>query len=161
MCGDPYTDPVPRDNEIGGKYGGKGVIVQTFENTYTVNIGFEITANHLGYVYYNLCNLDEFGVESEECFEKYRLRFADGSDRFYIGPSTGLIDSFVVLPENLSCKHCVLRWTYNTGNSWGICEDGTGEVGCGAQENFKSCADIAIIAPNSRALRVEPAAAEI
>lgn len=32
------------------------------------------------------------------------------------------------------------------GNNWGICEDGTGAVGCGDyQETFVNCADIAIV----------------
>jgi hypothetical protein len=32
------------------------------------------------------------------------------------------------------------------GNNWGICEDGSGAVGCGDyQETFVNCADIAIV----------------
>ena len=30
------------------------------------------------------------------------------------------------------------------GNTWGICSNGTGEVGCGEQETFRNCADIQI-----------------
>lgn len=30
------------------------------------------------------------------------------------------------------------------GNNWGMCEDGKGAVGCGPQEEFRACADIAI-----------------
>lgn len=30
------------------------------------------------------------------------------------------------------------------GNNWGTCSDGTEAVGCGAQETFVNCADIAI-----------------
>ena len=150
ICGDNYGDPVPRDNELGGKYGGSGVIVKTYENAYTVDVGVKITANHMGFIFFELCNLDEFTKESEECFIKYRLKFADGSDKFYIGTTTGWIDSVIVLPSGLSCEHCVLRWTYTTGNNWGICEDGSGAMGCGAQENFKSCADIRIKAAPTR-----------
>lgn len=32
-----------------------------------------------------------------------------------------------------------------SGNSWGLCEDGTDDVGCGDQEIFRSCADITIV----------------
>ncbi len=32
------------------------------------------------------------------------------------------------------------------GNNWGLCPDGEGRVGCGPQEEFRACADIAITA---------------
>jgi len=38
---------------------------------------------------------------------------------------------------------------YIEGNSWGSCEDGSQGMGCGAQENFINCADIAIKANDS------------
>lgn len=31
-----------------------------------------------------------------------------------------------------------------SGNSWGECEDGSYAVGCGNQETFRGCSDIAI-----------------
>lgn len=31
------------------------------------------------------------------------------------------------------------------GNTWDLCENGVGAVGCGNQETFKNCADVAII----------------
>ncbi|XP_037952307.1 uncharacterized protein LOC119682854 [Teleopsis dalmanni] len=152
LCGDNYGDALPRANELGGKYGGTGVIVASY-NSYTADISFTITANHLGYVYFNMCNLDETsGIETEQCFQKHRLLFADGSDKLYIGTTTGSIKTTIVLPNGVSCQHCVLRWTYNAGNNWGICEDGSGKVGCGAQENFVNCADISIVSPSSRLL---------
>lgn len=161
MCGDNYADPTPRDNELGGKYGGSGVIVQTFDDTSTAVIGFQITANHMGHISYQLCNLDEFQVESEECFAKYPLQFVDGSSQYFIGTATGRMDTTVVLPSGLSCKHCVLRWTYTAGNNWGVCENGTGAMGCGNQETFKSCADISIVAATARRLIVNTLPEEI
>ncbi|XP_013109176.2 uncharacterized protein LOC106088287 [Stomoxys calcitrans] len=155
LCGDNYADPTPRENELGGKYGGSGVIVQTFENTYTAVIGFQITANHMGHLTYSLCNLDEFKSESEECFAKYPLKFADGSDKFYVGKTLGRVEATVVLPPGVSCNHCVLRGTYTAGNNWGICEDGTGAMGCGIQETFKSCADVRVVAPGAKRANVE------
>lgn len=44
----------------------------------------------------------------------------------------------------LECANCVLQWRYIAGNNWGMCPDGTGAVGCGAQEEFRACADINI-----------------
>lgn len=37
-----------------------------------------------------------------------------------------------------------MQWRYIAGNNWGMCEDGTGAVGCGAQEEFRACSDITI-----------------
>ena len=32
-----------------------------------------------------------------------------------------------------------------SGNTWGLCNNGTGAIGCGDQEMFRNCADIRII----------------
>lgn len=48
------------------------------------------------------------------------------------------------LISGLECANCVLQWRYIAGNNWGMCPDGTGAVGCGAQEEFRACADINI-----------------
>ena len=48
------------------------------------------------------------------------------------------------LPPGLTCKQCVLQWTYFTGNTWGECDNGTEAVGCGDQEMFRNCADIQV-----------------
>ena len=52
----------------------------------------------------------------------------------------------VRLPQDLTCKRCVLRWVYVAGNSWGVCDRTgyRGAVGCGPQEEFRNCADIRI-----------------
>lgn len=44
----------------------------------------------------------------------------------------------------LECANCVIQWRYIAGNNWGTCPDGSGAVGCGPQEEFRACADIAI-----------------
>ena len=50
----------------------------------------------------------------------------------------------VQLPKDLVCDQCILQWTYRAGNNWGTDPDGTGCVGCGAQEHFRACADIKV-----------------
>ena len=57
----------------------------------------------------------------------------------------GLIKIRATLPKNLTCKQCVLRWHYRAGNNWGICPNGTGAMGCGNQETFRTCSDITIV----------------
>ncbi|KAG5678321.1 hypothetical protein PVAND_008006 [Polypedilum vanderplanki] len=143
ICGDPYQDPVPRRNEIGGIYGGTGVIVASYTKGSVIEVTVKITANHLGKFIFDLCNLDE-QKESDECFEKYRLTTPDGRNEYPIGSSAGDYMVKLQLPKNLKCNHCVLRWTYICGNNWGWCPDGIGRLGCGPQENFRTCSDISI-----------------
>ena len=52
----------------------------------------------------------------------------------------------------LSCSQCILQWTYTAGNNWGVCSNGTGELGCGPQETFRGCADIRIVDSDSAPL---------
>ena len=52
---------------------------------------------------------------------------------------------YVRLPPQVTCAQCILQWTYVAGNNWGTCDNGTGAIGCGPQENFRSCADIEIV----------------
>lgn len=44
-----------------------------------------------------------------------------------------------------SVKRFDLKHRYVTGNNWGMCPNGTGLVGCGPQEEFRACADVAIV----------------
>ena len=41
------------------------------------------------------------------------------------------------------------QWTYTVGNSWGMCADGVGRVGCGPQETFRACSDFSITASDN------------
>lgn len=50
-----------------------------------------------------------------------------------------------LLPPSLTCTQCILQWRYIAGNNWGTCENGTGAVGCGPQEEFRACADVEIV----------------
>lgn len=143
LCGDSYDSPTPRSHEIGG-YWGQGVIVKSFTQGATIPLKVKITANHRGYIYMNICNLDNEN-ESEACFQRYKITDTNGNDRFPL-PTTSAGD-FVLngkLPSNLWCNHCVIQWTYVAGNNWGVCSNGTGMLGCGNQEHFRNCADIRI-----------------
>lgn len=46
--------------------------------------------------------------------------------------------------SGLECGNCVIQWRYIAGNNWGMCDNGTGAVGCGPQEEFRACSDISI-----------------
>lgn len=143
ICGDSYSEPTPRRHELGGRFG-QGVIVKTYSSQQIIDIATKITANHLGHFSFQICNLDKFGQESEECFAEHRLNLEGGGQTYPIGTRTGMINVSALLPSDLKCEHCVLRWTYKAGNNWGVCEDGSGALGCGMQETFINCADIKI-----------------
>ncbi|XP_055688057.1 uncharacterized protein LOC129792735 [Lutzomyia longipalpis] len=144
LCGDDYRNPTPREHEHGGKYG-QGVIVASYQRGATIPVSVQITANHLGYFYFNLCNLDTYGRESEACFAQYSLKTSSASNKYYLNSAAvGFYNFTITLPAGVSCKHCVLQWTYNVGNNWGYCDDGSGALGCGPQENFRTCSDISI-----------------
>ncbi|XP_021921720.1 uncharacterized protein LOC110830757 [Zootermopsis nevadensis] len=144
LCGDNYSLKLPRPNENGGTFG-TGVVVAQYRAGSIIKTTTKLTANHAGHVEFRLCPLaSKKDLETEDCFEKYPLRLKDGSTSYKIpGKITGEIEIDLVLPD-VKCEQCVLQWTYVTGNSWGICEDGTGALGCGPQETFRTCSDISL-----------------
>ncbi|XP_018372860.1 PREDICTED: uncharacterized protein LOC108767449 [Trachymyrmex cornetzi] len=145
-CGDNYALSRPRPNENGGIYG-TGVIVQKYKAGSTIDVTVKLTAAHLGYFEFSLCPLkSNQELETDKCFNTYPLPRADGKGyRYPIAVNVAKEYTIsLILPKNVTCKQCVLRWHYNTGNSWGTCEDGAQRVGCGPQETFRSCADVTI-----------------
>ncbi|OXA56335.1 uncharacterized protein LOC110848803 [Folsomia candida] len=148
-CGDSFNSTKPRENEHGGFYG-KGIITKTYTRGQEIVILVELTFGHMGYFEFRVCNLDNDQSESEACFEQNLLQLSNGSPTIptrYPIPTSGVgwYNIKASLPTNLVCFHCVLQWHYYAGNSWGECEDGTYAIGCGPQETFRGCADIAII----------------
>lgn len=146
LCGDNYANARPRANELGGTYGQQGVIVGHYQQGGLLPVSVFITANHRGYFTFNLCALDgNSGVESEDCFVANSLKTIEGNTKYYMNSTNlGWYNTTLLLPADVSCSHCVLQWTYTTGNSWGLCENGMGALGCGRQENFRTCSDILI-----------------
>ncbi|XP_053984544.1 uncharacterized protein LOC128879431 [Hylaeus volcanicus] len=144
-CGDDYALPRPRPNENGGIYG-TDLIVKKYKRGETININVKLTANHLGTFTFHLCPLTRSNeLETEDCFNRNPIQLADGS--YTMDVPSGKMEYNVAarLPENVTCEHCVLRWNYRSGNNWGECDDGHSALGCGPQETFRNCADIAIL----------------
>lgn len=148
VCGDDYREKVPRSHEAGGLFG-NGIISKRYVSGQVIDIEAELTTNHKGWMEINLCPNDDPDVIIEEsCLEKYPLELSDGSGvRFVIPEDTKKTEIFnwkVKLPEGVSCTNCVIRWKYFAGNTWGACSNGSESVGCGNQETFINCADVAI-----------------
>ncbi|ESO86389.1 hypothetical protein LOTGIDRAFT_97145, partial [Lottia gigantea] len=143
ICGDAYAGAI-KEHETPGRYA-TGQIVKNYQSGETIKVDVEITANHKGYFIFKLCANNNVKKDpTQDCFDQTRLTSPSGSDKFYIDYSTGIKQLYVVLPSNLVCTQCILQWTYITGNSWGVSPNGTGCVGCGPQENFRACSDIAV-----------------
>ncbi|XP_012282768.1 uncharacterized protein LOC105700977 [Orussus abietinus] len=144
ICGDPYDTPTPRPHESGGKFG-NGVIVRRYRTGATIPVKVELTANHHGFFEFRVCPMTAQGLEvTQECLDEYLLQGENGTARYYPGPGNRVFEGYYKLPEDLTCVQCVFQWRYTAANNWGDCGNGTGAVGCGPQEEFRGCADIAI-----------------
>lgn len=142
VCGDPWDAPAPRAHELGGRFG-KGVIVRRYAPGATFPVRVELTANHNGYFEFRVC--DDPAATDQPCLDRRVLRLSGRDEtRYFPREGNRVYEMQYRLPEGLECAHCVLQWRYIAGNNWGTCENGTGAVGCGPQEEFRACADIAV-----------------
>ena len=157
-CGDAWDMPRPRPGERGGRWDdndndddddndnndrwGRGVTVRRYTPGQLLEVRVDVTANHRGHFQFGLC--PDTGEETETCFRRHPVQFEDGSEKFFIRQGTGTHRLRLRLPAGLSCAQCVLQWRYVAGNNWGLCPDGSGQVGCGPQEEFRACSDISI-----------------
>lgn len=146
ICGDPWNEK-NRTHEAGGDYA-KGIIVQTYKMGQVINTTAEITANHGGYMEYRICpNNDSRKEATQECLDQHVLLRADGKGTRVV-IDTGRTGYWIMdykLPAGMTCSQCVVQWKYHTAKSWGVDPvTGQGCVGCGPQEEFYGCADVAI-----------------
>lgn len=140
ICGDPVNGP--QRHSLYGTFGQfskpRRLLVDRGMEMLTA---FRITANHGGYVHYQVCNLDVYGQETEECFKPipnslHQISTKDGSS--------------ILVHHNIGrfttrCNHCVLRLVWVTNSNWSQknCQDKY--TGCGEQEIFKNCADFSVV----------------
>ncbi|KAJ3649522.1 hypothetical protein Zmor_021262 [Zophobas morio] len=144
LCGDPYSDPHPQDNENTGMYG-QGKVVRQYSPGSVIDVQVYLSSNHLGNFVFSLCVLENPNAPepSENCFQQ--LSLSNGEPQYNVTMGEVTINTKLKLPDGLTCERCVLRWHYNTANNWGTCDDGSYGLGCGPQENFRNCADVAIV----------------
>ncbi|XP_064484184.1 uncharacterized protein LOC135396890 [Ornithodoros turicata] len=146
-CGDAFSHPTPRPHETGGLYG-KNITVRTYPPDADVDVVVDITSNHMGWFQFSLCQRDSVNqLETEDCFH-YHLPILteEGAVYRYVLPTSrgGLYLFKVKLPRDVTCNHCILRWEWIAGHTVGRCKDGKQRLGCGPQETYRNCADIAI-----------------
>lgn len=146
ICGDAWDQKTPRPHEFGGRFG-QGVTVRKYLLNSVITIRVELTANHNGYFEFRLCPHME--NTTQECLdqnllEQYAPESKEVVTKFYPKDGNKIYEMQYKLPKDLICEHCVIQWRYIAGNNWGMCSDGNGAVGCGHQEEFRACADVAI-----------------
>ncbi|CAG5117041.1 unnamed protein product [Candidula unifasciata] len=145
VCGDPWNGP--RENEAGGAFA-NGIIVRSYEVGQVIDIVIDLTANHKGFFEFHICPSDDpFGKVTEDCLARYPLVEETKGTVKYPVPDIGYSGKIAMkfrLPAGIRCRACMLQWKYTAGNSWGANPDGTGCIGCGNQEQFYGCADVAI-----------------
>lgn len=149
-CGDAWDIPEPRPHEYGGQWG-QGLVVRSYTPGSKITIRVELTASHMGYFEFRVCPNKS---AKQSCLDENVLQVLNGSPsrpnltdlktRFYPRNGSCVYEMQALLPD-FTCDQCVLQWRYVAGNNWGMCTDGNGAVGCGPQEEFRSCSDIAII----------------
>lgn len=159
VCGDPWN--AKKDHEAGGKFA-KGKIARTYKSGSTIGIKLSFSANHMGRMSFSICDLPdqqmsksrERSLTTQRCFDKNVLRRADGKGvySFLIGNEEKLTVKYK-LPRGLKCKHCVLQWHWETGNSccpantsYKYCEFGVSKCfRYTVPEEWYNCADIRIV----------------
>ncbi|XP_057379317.1 uncharacterized protein LOC130701377 [Daphnia carinata] len=150
ICGDPYDERVKPHEAPGGLFA-TGTIVRHYVQGQTIPVKIEITAKHKGYYTFKLCpNNNVLKDPPQECFDRFPLSFIhnDGtvSRKTFVDPIPyGVFSTRLMLPPDVTCSQCIIQWTYVTGNRWGDCSNGTQGLGCGPQETFRACADVAIL----------------
>lgn len=145
ICGDPWDGP--RDHEAPGGIFANGLITRTYQPGDDIDVEVDVTANHKGHFVFKLCaNNNLFSDPDQDCFDKTVLEVLPHMEpQFNVTTAnTGTYALKLRLPANVTCKQCILQWTYTCGNNWGVCPDGVGALGCGPQEMFRACSDIAI-----------------
>jgi hypothetical protein len=149
ICGDPWSGPRHYERPEGVMVQ-HDIITETYQENQEIVLKLQITVAHRGWHEFRICNIAKSGgVEAnQECLDKTLLANATGHTRFTEGTtSPGFYEFTLILPSGLTCNHCLIQWKWKCGNDWG-CANGWCCTGCGdRQEEFYSCADVAI---NSR-----------
>ena len=146
LCGDAFNAEVKEHEAPGGKFA-TGTIVREYTMGQTIDVSVEVTANHRGSFTFRLCRAPSADQDpSQECLDQHLLTTGSNGEQEWVlnSDSTKMYDLQVDLPQDYECQQCVLQWTWRAANNWGMCEDGSGAIGCGRQEHFRACADINI-----------------
>ncbi|KAL5010516.1 hypothetical protein ScPMuIL_012821 [Solemya velum] len=153
VCGDPVQGPY--DNEAGGKYATDTIARCYPSGTTSIEIKSEVTANHLGFFEYRLC--EHNNTKTRFCRIVWMRTFSRKPSQDKLSGDITQVTALLTSPS-ITVDNAVTQittsptFTSNTvdsavghaANSWG-CVGGDCCKGCGPQEEFYGCADIAIL----------------
>ena len=148
-CGDNWADNRPRANDEGGTYG-TGIIGRTYTQGQTIDVTVNITVNLGGFFEFRLCasKTSSSQLVTQDCLDQTQLQFENNSYRYILGYDdkgpAGNVNLRVRLPAGVTCQYCVLQWWWKTNINNNCGSAPQPEAGCGDQEQYKNCADIAI-----------------
>ncbi len=102
---------MPKMFERGGsKY--RGIIVRSYKEMEEFDAVVVITANHLGYVEFRLCNMDVRNKEADlECLNRTLLTDPTGTKTRFpvLAGQYGGIRYRLKFPPRFKCNHCVFQ----------------------------------------------------
>lgn len=113
ICGEDYALPVKQYEKGGPMY--RGIVVRKYTQGQHIETVVDVTANHYGYFEFRICNLDKETTKggeeaTQECLNKQMLKDLNGKTQIYIKRGFfGKINTTLVLPTKLTCKHCVFQ----------------------------------------------------
>ncbi|XP_023324112.1 uncharacterized protein LOC111698099 isoform X2 [Eurytemora carolleeae] len=150
VCGDRFTEKVPRDHESGGRFGQR-IISRNYLQGSLISVRFEPTVplnTSRLFFQISICKPHEDGLEEETCFQPFegemnKLRIY-GSQPY----STQHIDIEIKLPQPLVCSRCVLRLQILRDAETCSCALNPREISCpcvGELAELRSCSDIRIV----------------
>ena len=159
VCGDPWN--AKKNHEAGGRFA-RGKIARTYKSGSMITLKISFSANHQGRMQFSICDLpdkrmspyEERSLTTQRCFNKNILRRADNKGVYsYLRGNEERLTVKYKLPRGMKCKHCVLQWHWETGNS--CCPGNTSRKYCGpgvskcfvytVPETWYNCSDIRIV----------------
>ncbi|KNC81691.1 hypothetical protein SARC_06001 [Sphaeroforma arctica JP610] len=169
LCGDKW--------DADQKWNVPGPIQATYQEGESIDLEVTVTAHHLGWFDFQLCDSPDI---TEECFQRNKLKratcdndcdlwwkplsksetmsqvvTANGGYSYDTVPSgTVTFKARFKLPSSVDCTHCVLRWHWFTANSCPAKNPSKDESKI--SEEFWNCADIRINARSGSTRNTDP-----
>jgi hypothetical protein len=114
ICGEDWSLPAPRLYDLGGpRY--VGALVGTYTAGQIMQATVEVTANHLGYFEFRMCNLDLTPGQdaTQDCLDKNLLFDVFGNSRQMVTANNiGILNYQLMVPKGLTCAHCVFQVSF-------------------------------------------------
>jgi len=150
VCGDEYNANPKQMECPNGQYC-KKVITRNYKAGQTVDVTINFNANHGGVMQFRVCPVTDDNKEvTWDCLLAHQMAITEAGGKTVWQEPEGAAQKtddahlHVKLPAGLTCKRCVFQWHWTGANYYGTCANGTAGMGCGGQQTYIACADVAI-----------------